>query len=83
MVRSKLVVALSAVLLLCASASLRAEKLAVGDKAPNFKAQTTDGKTITLGDTKGAKAIVICFTCNNCPVAKAYEDRFIDFSTLR
>ena len=23
---------------------------------------------------------VLCFTCNECPVAIAYEDRFIDFS---
>ena len=59
---------------------VHAEDLTVGDKAPSFKAQTTADKSITLADTKGAKAIVICFTCNKCPVARAYEDRFIDFN---
>ncbi len=54
--------------------------IGIGDKAPDFKAQTVDGKAITLGDTKGHKAVVICFTCNGCPVARAYEDRFIEFN---
>lgn len=80
MARTKLVLTFSVMLVLCVSASLRAENLAVGDKAPNFKAKTTDGKNITLADAKGAKAIVVCFTCNNCPVARAYEDRFIEFN---
>ena len=64
----------------CLSTTVRAETLKVGDKAPNFKAETVDGKVITLGDTKGAKAIVVCFTCNDCPVAMAYEDRFVAFN---
>ena len=38
-----------------------------------------DGKTHSLGELKSAKAIVICFTCNHCPVAVAYEDRLIKF----
>jgi thiol-disulfide isomerase/thioredoxin len=29
---------------------------------------------------KAAKLIVIAFTCNNCPVAVDYEDRFIEFT---
>lgn len=52
----------------------------VGDKAPDFKATGVDGKTYTLDGTKDAKAVVVCFTCNQCPVAVAYEDRFIGFA---
>jgi peroxiredoxin len=52
----------------------------VGDKAPEFKAKGVDGKEYTLDSFKDAKAIVVTFTCNRCPVAVAYEDRFIDFA---
>lgn len=52
----------------------------VGDKAPDFKATGVDGKTYTLDSAKDAKATVVCFTCNHCPVAVAYEDRFIAFA---
>lgn len=54
--------------------------VSVGDKAPDFKATGIDGKTYTLDGAKDAKAVVVCFTCNHCPVAVAYEDRFIAFA---
>jgi len=60
-------------------ASAQAAALKVGDKAPDFKAKTVTGKTVSLADAKGADVVVICFTCNTCPVARAYEQRFIDF----
>lgn len=53
---------------------------AIGDSAPEFKAAGVDGKTYTLGSFKEAKATVVVFTCNICPVAVAYEDRFIEFA---
>lgn len=56
-----------------------AADLEIGAKAPDFKAKGVDGKEISLAQAKGAKATVIAFTCNRCPVAIAYEDRFIDF----
>ena len=52
----------------------------VGEKAPDFKAKGVDGKEYSLDSFKDSKAIVVCFTCNRCPVAVAYEDRFIDFA---
>lgn len=64
----------------CLSAAVRAEGVSIGEKAPNFTAEAVDGKTISLSDTKGAQATVLCFTCNDCPVAIAYEDRFIEFA---
>jgi peroxiredoxin len=62
------------------AAAVRAEGVKVGDKAPNFKVESTDEKVLTLADFKDAKVVVVCFTCNQCPVAVAYEDRFIEFN---
>jgi peroxiredoxin len=61
--------------------SVATAQVKVGDKAPGFKdIPTVDGKKVTLDDMKDAKAVVVCFTCNNCPVAVAYEDRFVAFT---
>lgn len=50
----------------------------VGDKAPDWKNLIgVDDKQHSLSDYKDAKLIVLVFTCNHCPVAKAYEDRLI------
>jgi peroxiredoxin len=63
---------------LCAPAF--AAELEIGAKAPEFKALPgTDGKEYSLDGMKDAKAIVVCFTCNRCPVAIDYEDRFVEF----
>src|SRR5436190_22815413 len=35
--------------------------LKVGDPAPNFKLQATDGKTYQLSDFKGKKAVVVAW----------------------
>lgn len=56
-----------------------AADLEIGAKAPDFKAMGFDGKEYSLASTEGAKVTVIAFTCNRCPVAVAYEDRFIAF----
>lgn len=53
----------------------------VGEKAPDFAAKGVDGKDYTLKTTSDAKVTVVCFTCNRCPVAVAYEDRFIEFAS--
>src|SRR5919112_3632230 len=36
-------------------------ELKVGDPAPNFKLQATDGKTYQLSDFKGKKAVVVAW----------------------
>ena len=50
----------------------------VGEKAPEWSGiiGVDDGKH-GLADYKKAEAVVIVFTCNHCPVAKAYEDRLV------
>ncbi len=55
-----------------------ANKLKIGDAGPAWTAlEGTDSKPHSLSDYKKAKALVIVFTCNHCPVAQAYQDRLI------
>jgi peroxiredoxin len=64
---------------LCAPAY--SAELEIGAKAPEFKnLPGVDGKEYSLGEMKDAKVVVVCFTCNICPVAVAYEDRFVEFT---
>jgi peroxiredoxin len=54
------------------------QTLKVGSVAPNFAGlPATDGKSYGLNSFKGGKIVVVSFTCNHCPYAQAYEDRFI------
>jgi thiol-disulfide isomerase/thioredoxin len=52
-------------------------KLAIGDPAPTFNLPDVDGNFLQLEDFADAEVLVINFTCNHCPTAQAYEDRFI------
>lgn len=71
---------LLALSLLALVAPAFAAELEIGAKAPSFAALPgVDGKECSLDGMKDAKAIVVCFTCNKCPVAVAYEDRFVEF----
>lgn len=70
-----------AVALVGLSAASFAGDLATGDKAPDIKGLPgVDGKSFNLTDAKDAKVVVVCFTCNICPMSVAYEDRFIEFN---
>jgi peroxiredoxin len=52
------------------------EAFKVGDVAPKFADLTgVDDKKHSLDDYKDAKVVAVVFTCNKCPVAKAYEGR--------
>ena len=56
-------------------------KVNVGDKAPAWNnLKGVDGKRHSLSDLKEKKLVVVGFTCNHCPVAQAYEERFIKFA---
>ena len=52
-------------------------KLEVGDQAPPFRLPDVSGRYYELGDFDDAEVLVINFTCNHCPTAQAYEDRYI------
>lgn len=62
-----------------ASAGKYNKVLNLGQKAPDFKDIVgTDDKTHSLAEFKDAAAVVLVFTCNQCPVAVACEDRIIE-----
>ncbi len=47
----------------------------VGDVASDFSLKNVDGKNVSLASYANAKGYIVVFTCNTCPVAKAYQDR--------
>jgi peroxiredoxin len=62
--------------------AVQAGPLKIGSAAPKFSGleDTTAGKSVSLPDFKNKDVVVYCITCNHCPVAKAYEDRLIEFA---
>jgi peroxiredoxin len=53
----------------------------IGDEAPEFNVVGIDGKEHSLKSVSAdADLVVVCFTCTQCPVAVAYEDRLVDFN---
>jgi len=67
-----------AIVLSLAATGCDAEQLKISEAAPDFAGIIgTDDQSHALADYKDAKAVVVVFTCNECPVAKAYEDRLI------
>lgn len=54
--------------------------LAIGSKGPDFSLQGTDDKTYTLDSFKDAHYLVIVFTSNHCPDARAARDRINQFA---
>ncbi len=51
--------------------------LVLGTPAPDFQLPGTDGHTYSLASFTSAPALVVVFTCNHCPYARALEDRLI------
>jgi peroxiredoxin len=62
----------------CYAKDDKSKGVKIGDPAPDWQSLPgVDGKDHALSDFKGAKAMVLIFTCNHCPVAVAYEDRIL------
>lgn len=53
------------------------QTLPIGAPAPDFSLPGIDGKSHTLASLSTGPAVVLNFTCNHCPYAQAYEDRFM------
>lgn len=53
--------------------------LAIGAKAPDFNLPGTDGKSHALKDFAEAKVLVVMFTSNHCPEARAAAPRMAEF----
>ena len=49
-----------------------------GDVALNFSLKNVDGTTVSLSDYSDQQGVIVVFTCNPCPYAKAYEKRIIN-----
>ena len=48
----------------------------LGKSISDFSLRNIDNKIISLSDYKYAKGFMIVFTCNHCPFAKLYPERF-------
>jgi peroxiredoxin len=78
----KVISALLLLVCMCVTASAKEsefnEVLSVGEKAPDFSdLPGIDGKKHGLIEYQSAKAVVIVFTSNQCPVAIDYEERLV------
>ena len=67
----------AALLLLAALVSACGDKpkLPRGAQAPDFSLPGIDGKTHTLAEYAGSRALAIVFTGNSCPASQLYESR--------
>jgi peroxiredoxin len=50
----------------------------IGDKAEDFQLKNVDGTMQSLSMVENANGYIVVFTSNECPFAKAYEDRLIE-----
>ena len=50
--------------------------VSLGSKAPYFSLPDTDGNNLSI-ENFSKEVLVVIFTCNHCPYAKAVEDRLI------
>jgi len=55
--------------------------LTAGDPAPDFELPGADGETYALADFATSRALLVVFTCNHCPYAKATVDRLNRIAT--
>ncbi|QIP11749.1 thioredoxin family protein [Spirosoma aureum] len=49
----------------------------IGDAVADFRLKNIDSRTISLGDYRSQKGLIVVFSSNHCPFSKAYEDRLI------
>lgn len=73
-------VLVAVMVMMAATAAFAQEQLAIGAKAPEFSlVNATDGETVAMKANDGNLKVVV-FTCNQCPYAKAFENRIIDIA---
>ncbi len=53
------------------------QKLAIGDRAPDFKLPGIDDRNWSLSDFKDTKVLIVYFTSNHCPVCHAQDPRLL------
>jgi peroxiredoxin len=80
MMRQRVLTFIVAFGVVAAAAASVAQALEIGAQGPAWRGLIgVDDKEHSLSDLKKAEAVVVCFTCNHCPVAKNYEDRLVKF----
>lgn len=52
----------------------------IGDTVADFTLKNINDSSISLSNYTDKKGVVVIFTCNHCPFAKAYEDRIISLN---
>ena len=52
-----------------------------GGQIVDFSLKNVDNVAISLSQFKDAKGFIIVFTCNHCPFAKLYSERYNDLNT--
>ncbi len=67
----------SALILPTAGKSEPVKTIAIGTVAPDFSLPGVDGKNHTLSEFAKSKVLVIVFTCNHCPDARAARSKVI------
>ena len=70
-----LLVSLTAVAQLCAG-DMQPTTLPLGSPAPDFNLPGVGGHEHALKEFAAAKLLVVVFTCDHCPTAQYYEERF-------
>jgi peroxiredoxin len=69
------------IVVLCVALSVGAfADVSPGDRAPEFELFGVDYKYHSLQQYADSDAIVVVFTCNHCPYAKAYEDDLVNLA---
>lgn len=58
------------------------EPYKIGDYVADFKLKNVDGKMVSLSDKEDVKGYILVFSCNTCPVVKAYEQRIIELNNM-
>ena len=74
----KLIVIL--LIVMCFDIQAQIKTITAGQAAPDFKLKNVDNKEISFASFPDAKGFIVVFTCNTCPVSKAYEQRIIDLN---
>jgi peroxiredoxin len=51
--------------------------LELGTLAPDFSLPDTEGRIVSLGDFRDAKAVLVMFICNHCPYVKHVQGELV------
>jgi peroxiredoxin len=78
---SKIILLFFLILIVCslnvqASGGKKNYVSSLGDTIQDFSLQNIDGNYLSLKSYPEAKGFIIVFTCNHCPFAKLYSERF-------